>query len=152
MKAVIQRVKSGSVVIDGGDKKSINQGFVILLGVTHDDTEKHCDYLAKKIAGLRIFEDEEGKMNKSLADIKGAALIISQFTLYADCKKGNRPSFVKAGKPEIAIPLYERFINQVKSYDILVETGKFGADMLVSIENDGPVTITLDTDEIMPKA
>ncbi len=151
MKAVLQRVTSASVTINGNEKKEINHGLVVLIGITKSDSEKEVSYLSEKIAGLRIFEDEEGKMNKSLKDIGGEMLIISQFTLYADCKKGKRPSFTNAARPDIAIPLYEDFINKVSSLEIPVQTGEFGAEMLVSINNDGPVTIILDTEEIMSK-
>ncbi len=152
MKAVLQRVKKASVTINDTHTRSIEKGFVILLGITHTDTSKECDYLVEKIAGLRVFEDEEGKMNKSILDSQGNLLIVSQFTLYADCKKGKRPSFTNAAKPEIAIPLYERFVEEIKKLNLTVFTGEFGANMLVSLENDGPVTIILDTDEIMPKS
>ena len=151
MKAVLQRVKKGSVTINNSELRSISNGLVVLLGITHGDKEKESIYLAEKAANLRIFEDSEGKMNKSLIDIGGEMLIISQFTLYADCKKGKRPSFTFAAKPDIAIPLYENFIEKIKSLGINVQTGEFGADMLVSIDNDGPVTIVIDTSEIMPK-
>lgn len=151
MKAVVQRVKRSSVTIDGKMVGEIGQGLMVLLGVSEEDTERECDYLADKIVGLRIFEDDAGKMNRSLLDIQGEMLIVSQFTLCADCRKGRRPSFVRAARPEKAIPLYERFISQVQAQGIRTATGEFGADMLVSIENDGPVTIPLDTDEIMPK-
>lgn len=151
MKAVVQRVKRSSVTIDGKMVGKIGQGLMVLLGVSEDDTERECDYLADKIVGLRIFEDDAGKMNRSLLDIQGEMLIVSQFTLCADCRKGRRPSFVRAARPEKAIPLYERFIAQIQAQGVRTATGEFGADMLVSIENDGPVTIPLDTDEIMPK-
>lgn len=151
MKAVVQRVKQSSVSIDGKTVGEIQCGLMVLLGVTDVDTEQECDYLADKIAGLRIFEDDAGKMNRSLLDIQGEMLIVSQFTLCADCRKGRRPSFIRAAKPETAIPLYNRFIAQIQARGIRTATGEFGADMLVSIENDGPVTIPLDTEEIMPK-
>ena len=151
MKAVVQRVRQSSVTIDGKTVGEIQCGLMVLLGVTDVDTEQECDYLADKIAGLRIFEDDTGKMNRSLLDIQGEMLIVSQFTLCADCRKGRRPSFIRAAKPETAIPLYNRFIAQIQARGIRTATGEFGADMLVSIENDGPVTIPLDTEEIMPK-
>ena len=151
MKAVVQRVRQSSVSIDGKTVGEIQCGLMDLLGVTDVDTEQECDYLADKIAGLRIFEDDTGKMNRSLLDIQGEMLIVSQFTLCADCRKGRRPSFIRAAKPETAIPLYNRFIAQIQARGIRTATGEFGADMLVSIENDGPVTIPLDTEEIMPK-
>ena len=151
MKAVVQRVRQSSVSIDGKTVGEIQCGLMVLLGVTDVDTEQECDYIADKIAGLRIFEDDTGKMNRSLLDIQGEMLIVSQFTLCADCRKGRRPSFIRAAKPETAIPLYNRFIAQIQARGIRTATGEFGADMLVSIENDGPVTIPLDTEEIMPK-
>ena len=151
MKAVVQRVRQSSVSIDGKTVGEIQCGLMVLLGVTDVDTEQECDYLADKIAGLRIFEDDAGKMNRSLLDIQGEMLIVSQFTLCADCRKSRRPSFIRAAKPETAIPLYNRFIAQIQARGIRTATGEFGADMLVSIENDGPVTIPLDTEEIMPK-
>lgn len=148
MRAVIQRVTSASVTIAGEAAGSIGNGFLILLGVTGSDTPELCDYLAEKCAGLRVFTDENGKMNLSLADIGGSILVVSQFTLYGDCRKGKRPSFVKAAQPELAIPLYERFIADLRDYGIHVETGRFGADMQVQLVNDGPVTLILDTDEM----
>lgn len=151
MKAIVQRVRRSSVTVDGKIVGSIGQGLMVLLGVAEGDTERECDYLADKVTGLRIFEDDAGKMNRSLLDIQGEMLIVSQFTLCADCRKGRRPAFVRAARPETAVPLYERFIAQVQAHGVRTATGAFGADMLVSIENDGPVTIPLDTDEIMPK-
>jgi len=151
MRALIQRVTKGSVTIEGKINGEIDKGYVILLGVGKDDGEKECDYIADKIINLRIFEDENGKLNKSLLDVNGKALIVSQFTLYADCKHGRRPSFIDAARPETAIPLYERFISVFKKAGIEVQTGQFGADMSVLIENDGPVTIWLDSNEIMPQ-
>ena len=148
MRALLQRVKSGTVSADGKMLGKIEKGFVLFLGVHQADGEKECDYLADKAVHLRVFEDEAGKMNRSLLDIGGQMLIVSQFTLYADCKKGRRPAFVEAARPETAVPLYERFIEKIKNAGVHVETGCFGADMLVSIENDGPVTIWLDTDEL----
>lgn len=152
MKAIIQRVRRSSVTIDGTVVGKIGPGLTLLLGVTESDTEKQCDYLAEKAVNLRIFEDDAGKMNRSLLDIGGEMLIISQFTLCADCRKGRRPSFIAAARPEQAVPLYERFIAQVQTQGVQTASGQFGADMLVSIENDGPVTIILDTEEIMPDA
>ena len=151
MKAVVQRVRQSSVSIDGKTVGEIQCGLMVLLGVTDVDTEQECDYLADKIAGLRIFEDDTGKMNRSLLDIQGEMLIVSQFTLCADFRKGRRPSFIRAAKPETAIPLYNRFIAQIQARGIRTAIGEFGTDMLVSIENDSPVTIPLDTEEIMPK-
>lgn len=152
MKAIIQRVRRSSVMIDGTVVGKIGPGLTLLLGVTESDTEKQCDHLAEKAVNLRIFEDDAGKMNRSLLDIGGEMLIISQFTLCADCRKGRRPSFIAAARPEQAVPLYERFIAQVQTQGVQTASGQFGADMLVSIENDGPVTIILDTEEIMPDA
>lgn len=147
MKAVIQRVSSANVKVDGKTLGQIGQGFLILLGVHEDDTEAEADLLARKVANLRVFEDEDEKMNLSLLDTGFETLVISQFTLLADSKKGNRPSFIFAARPEKAIPLYERFMDQLKGNGIsVVEHGEFGADMAVSLVNDGPVTIILDTD------
>lgn len=145
MRAVVQRVKQASVTI--GDKVSghIKEGLLIFLGVTHDDTEEDMDWLVKKMINLRIFSDEEGKMNLSLMDKKASVLLVSQFTLFAKTKKGNRPSFVGAASPEKAVPLYESAIKNFKSLGVHVETGEFGADMQVSLVNDGPVTIIIDT-------
>ena len=147
MKAVIQRVTSASVVVEGETLGAIDRGFLILLGVHENDTEKEADLLAKKVANLRVFEDNEEKMNLSMLDCGYSALVISQFTLLANTKKGNRPSFIAAARPEVAIPLYERFMEQLEVNGVeTVEHGEFGADMAVSLVNDGPVTIVLDTD------
>lgn len=146
MKAIVQRVTSSKVSVDGDVKGSVNKGFNILLGVEEDDTEYDAEILAAKIAKLRIFEDENGKMNLSLLDIDGEILVVSQFTLCADLKKGNRPSFVFAARPEKAVPLYEFFMEQLIENGVKkVEHGVFGADMAVDIQNDGPVTIIMDT-------
>ncbi len=146
MKAVIQRVSEASVKVDGNVIGSIDKGYMILLGVDENDTVEDAEILAKKTANLRVFEDAEGKMNLSILDIEGEALVISQFTLLADTKKGNRPSFVHAAKPDLAIPLYERFMAELAENGVKkIEHGEFGADMKVSLINDGPVTITLDT-------
>ncbi len=147
MRAVVQRVSEASVAIDRQVVGEINQGFMILLGIHEEDTLKDVEYLVGKIAKLRVFEDEAGKMNRNIAAVSGSVLSISQFTLYAETKKGNRPSFIKAAKPEIAIPLYEAFNQGLQSEGIPVATGEFGADMKVSLINDGPVTIILDTRE-----
>ena len=148
MRAVLTRVKSASVTIDGQVVGSIGKGFLILLGVGPEDTSKHCRYLAEKALGLRIFEDENGKTNVSLADVNGSLLLISQFTLYADCKKGNRPSFINAGNPELANQLYEYIIEKCKEQIKNVQTGSFGADMKIALLNDGPFTIVLDSRDL----
>ena len=148
MKFVIQRVKNASVEVENKVVGKINEGFLALIGVTHDDTKKTADILIKKLLNLRIFKDENDKMNLSLKDVGGELLLISQFTLYADCKKGNRPSFVKSAKYDIANELYEYVIDECKKTSIKVETGIFGADMKVSLLNDGPVTIILDSEEL----
>lgn len=149
MRAVLTRVSSASVTIDGEVVGSIGKGFLILLGVGPEDTEKECRYLAEKALGLRVFEDENGKMNLSLTDIGGSVLVISQFTLLADCRKGRRPSFVNAGAPDMANELYEYFCERIKTDGIDdVRKGVFGADMKVSLLNDGPVTILLDSKEL----
>lgn len=148
MRVVLQRVAHASVEVDGNMIGKINQGFLLLVGITQSDTIEIVEKLAKKCAELRVFEDENGKMNKGLADINGEILSISQFTLYADCKKGRRPGFDKAARGDIAEPLYERFNEEIRSYGIHVETGSFGADMKVSLLNDGPVTIILDSKEM----
>lgn len=146
MKAVVQRVTSSKVSVDGEVKGSVNKGFNILLGVEDDDTKFDAEILASKIAKLRIFEDENGKMNLSILDVDGEILVISQFTLCADLKKGNRPSFVFAARPEKAVPLYEYFMELLKENGVRkIEHGVFGADMAVDIQNDGPVTIIMDT-------
>ncbi len=146
MIAVIQRVSEASVKIEGNINASIGQGLMILLGIAPDDNEEDIDWLSKKITNLRIFSDEEGKMNLSLKEVNGDILLISQFTLYASTKKGNRPSFTNSAKPEKAIPLYEKFIKAIQE-DLgkEIKTGEFGADMKVGLVNDGPVTIVVDT-------
>lgn len=149
MRAVITRVKSASVSIAGSVVGEIGHGLLILLGVGPDDTPELCEKLADKALGLRIFCDEAGKMNRSLADIGGQVLVVSQFTLYADCRKGKRPSFTGAALPEQAVPLYEQFLQECRSRGFESQHGRFGADMLVASENDGPVTILLDTDELL---
>jgi len=145
MKAVIQRAKNASVTVDENIVGEINHGLVVLLGVTHDDTEEDVQYLVNKIIHLRIFEDDEQKMNLSLKDTNGSILSVSQFTLYADTRKGRRPSFVHAAKPEEAIRLYETFNEALRKENIHVETGEFGAMMDVTLTNDGPVTIIIDS-------
>ena len=148
MRAVVQRVSEASVRINGETVGKIGKGFMILLGITQDDSPELCAYLAEKCAGLRVFTDENDKMNLSLKDVGGEVLVVSQFTLYGDCRKGKRPSFIAAARPETAIPLYERFIAELRDRDLHVETGEFGADMKVSLVNDGPVTLILDTEEM----
>jgi D-tyrosyl-tRNA(Tyr) deacylase len=145
MKAVVQRVAQASVIVDGETVGAIERGVVILLGVTHTDDEEQARWLALKIAGLRIFEDSEGKLNRSLLEIGGRALVVSQFTLYGDCRKGRRPSFTDAARPEIAEPLCDRFVELLREAGIgQVESGVFGAHMMVEIHNDGPVTLILE--------
>lgn len=146
MRIVIQRVSEASVRIDGALKSSIGQGFMILLGITHTDTREDADWLVKKVIGLRVFDDENHVMNRSIADIGGEILVVSQFTLMASYKKGNRPSYIHAAGHDIAIPLYEYFVSALSSaLGKAVGTGEFGADMKVSLINDGPVTICMDT-------
>ena len=150
MKAVLQRVKSAKVKVDGKITGQIEQGFMILLGVEEGDTQKQADALALKISGLRIFTDENDKMNLSLADGGGNVLVVSNFTLCADCSHGRRPSFINAARPETAEPLYEYFCNQLLRNGVnKAEKGVFGADMLVSIENDGPVTLIIDSKDLI---
>lgn len=144
MRALLQRVRSGSVTVYDKEKRQIGTGLVILLGITHTDTLADADTLAAKCASLRIFEDKEGKMNLSLSDTSRTALVVSQFTLYADTRKGRRPAFTDAARPEHANPLYEHFLASLRKLDIHVESGEFGANMLVDIQNDGPVTILLE--------
>jgi D-tyrosyl-tRNA(Tyr) deacylase len=147
MRALIQRAKDASVTIDAEKTGSIKNGLVVLLGVTHEDTKKDVAYIVNKVVHLRIFEDKNEKMNLSLKDVEGSILSISQFTLYADTRKGRRPSFVKAAAPDHANALYEEFNSQLKDHDIHVETGKFGAMMDVRLTNAGPVTIMIDSNE-----
>lgn len=146
MIAVIQRVSQASVTIDQQVKSSIGQGLMVLLGIEDADNDEDINWLSKKLVNLRIFEDEQGVMNKSVMDVAGEMLLVSQFTLHASTKKGNRPSYIKAARPEVAIPLYEKMIAQVTS-DLgkPIQTGEFGADMKVALVNDGPVTIIIDT-------
>lgn len=149
MRAVVQRVSEASVTVDGRVVGAIGKGFLVLLGVTHDDGPAEADWLARKIAGLRIFEDEAGKFNLALSDVGGAVLVVSQFTLYGDARKGRRPSFIQAARPEQAEPLIERFVETLRRQGLHVETGVFGAMMAVRLVNDGPVTLWLDTAELM---
>ena len=144
MKIVIQRVKNAEVEVEKNVIGKIEKGFLVLLGVTHGDTKQEADYLVKKLCKLRVFQDENDKMNLSLKDVGGKLLIVSQFTLYADCAKGNRPSFVDAARPEEANELYEYFCTECEKEGIEVQKGKFGADMKVSLLNDGPVTIIIE--------
>lgn len=151
MRAVVQRVRYASVTYVQDEKEicsEISEGLQVLLGITHSDTKQDVDYLVDKIAGLRIFEDEDEKMNRSLSDVGGQILLVSQFTLYGDARKGKRPSFTEAARPEVAILLYEYTIEKFSAQGILCKTGQFGAEMLVQIHNDGPVTILLDSKKI----
>ena len=143
MKFVIQRVKKAQVDIEGKKVGKINHGFMVLIGITHTDTKETVDYLVKKLINLRVFEDKNGKMNLGLKDVDGELLLVSQFTLYADCSNGNRPSFTEAAKPDFANELYKYIIEECKKQIKIVQTGVFGADMQVSLVNDGPVTIIL---------
>ncbi len=145
----MQRVKEGSAEIEEKEIGKIEEGLVVLLGVGQKDVKKDAEYLAEKIVNLRIFEDKEGKMNLSVKDINGQILVISQFTLYGDCKKGRRPSFISAALPDKAVKLYDYFIKCIKNYSLKVETGKFQAMMLVKIFNNGPVTILLDSEKLI---
>ena len=149
MRAVVQRVKSGSVTVDEKITGQIGKGFVVLLGVGKADTEKDADYIADKVTNLRVFEDENGKMNLSLADVGGEVLSVSQFTLYGDCRKGRRPGFTEAGDPETANQLYQYFNGKLRENGVHVEEGIFQADMLVDIQNDGPVTLLLDSTKML---
>ena len=144
MRTVVQRVSQASVSIEGEPVGTIGRGMVVLVGISHSDTEEQAEWLARKIAGLRIFEDSAGKMNASLLDVDGAALVISQFTLYADARRGRRPGFTDAAPPKVAEPLVEHFAQALRDHGVPVETGVFGAHMLVEIHNDGPVTILLE--------
>lgn len=147
MRAVVQRVKSASVKVEGELVSEIGAGVLIFLGVAHDDTTTELEYIANKVANLRIFEDAEGKMNCSLLETGGAALVVSQFTLYGDCRKGRRPSFINAARPEVANALYEQFITALEKLNVPTQGGTFQAMMDVQLINDGPVTILLDSDK-----
>lgn len=149
MRFIIQRTKHASVTVDGECIGKIGNGYLVLIGIEDSDTKEIADKMIKKMIGLRIFRDENGKTNLSLADVDGELLLVSQFTLYADCKKGNRPSFVKAGKPDFANEMYEYIIETCKRSGMRVQTGSFGADMSVELVNEGPFTIFLDSKEIM---
>lgn len=144
MKLVVQRVKKAEVKVDGNIIGKIDKGFLVLIGIKVGDTKEQADYLVKKLCNLRVFSDENDKMNLSIKDVKGKLLIVSQFTLYGDCSQGNRPSFIEAARPEEANPLYEYFCNQCELNDIEVQRGIFGADMKVELINDGPVTIIIE--------
>ena len=148
MRAVLTRVKHASVTVDGQVIGRIGEGFLILLGIGPDDTEALCDKLCDKLLSLRIFEDENEKMNRGLEDVNGEVLVVSQFTLYGNCKKGRRPDFFGAAKPDLAIPLYERFVQRCRDSGFHTETGEFGAYMQVDSLNDGPVTLVVDTDQL----
>jgi D-tyrosyl-tRNA(Tyr) deacylase len=145
MRAVVQRVSRARVVIDSETAGAIDAGLLVLLGVTHNDTAERARWLAEKIVGLRIFGDDNGKMNRDVIEAKGSVLVVSQFTLYGDCRKGRRPSFIDAASPALAVPLYESFIHAVQAFGIPVATGRFGADMQVELVNDGPVTLIVDS-------
>lgn len=145
MRAVVQRVSSSKVTVEDNITGQIEKGLLVLLGVTHEDTSNDVDYMIDKILNLRIFEDENSKMNLSLKDVGGELLVVSQFTLYGDCRKGKRPSFTNAARPEVATPLYEEFVKKAKDKNIVVQTGQFGAHMMVDLINDGPVTMLLDS-------
>lgn len=148
MRAVLTRVKHASVTIDGAVRGKIGEGFLILLGITHEDTEAQAVKLADKLTKLRIFEDADGKMNRGLEEVNGELLVISQFTLYGNCKKGRRPDFLAAARPEVAIPLYEKFVEECRAKGFHTETGEFGAYMEVDSLNDGPLTLVVDTDNL----
>ncbi len=144
MRVLLQRVRRGAVTVAGGEIAEIGRGVVLLVGVTHGDTPAEAEWLAKKVAELRIFENEAGRFDRSLLDVGGSALVVSQFTLYADTRKGRRPSFTRAAPPEMAEPLVDHFARALADRGVPVQTGRFGAHMLISIENDGPVTILLE--------
>ena len=144
MRVILQRVAQAAVTIERRTVGSIGRGFCLLVGFTHADTPAQVDWMAEKIAGLRLFSDSEGKMNLGLEDVGGAVLVVSQFTLYGDAVKGRRPSFIQAARPELAVPLYEQFLHALRSRGLTVAAGEFGADMQVEIHNDGPVTLILD--------
>ena len=148
MRVLLQRVTSASVTVDGEVVGRIGRGFCLLVGITHNDTEQELNWLANKVAGLRLFEDDAGKMNRSLSDVDGGILAISQFTLYGDTRKGRRPSFINAARPEHAEPLFDKFVEQLRAAQIHVETGIFGAMMQVEIHNDGPVTLMLEREAV----
>ena len=148
MRACVQRVSEAHVTVEGAETGRIGRGLVVLLGVGHNDRDAEVRWLAEKIVGLRVFEDDAGKMNLSLADVTGGMLVISQFTLYGDCRKGRRPSFTDAAPPELAERLYEAFVNEVRKAGVEVGTGRFREHMMVSLVNDGPVTLWIDTEDL----
>ena len=148
MRAVVQRVSEASVEVDGRIVGKVGEGLLVLVGVEQDDTEADADYIAEKTAGLRIFNDDEDKMNLSVTEVGGAVLLISQFTLHGDCRRGRRPSFIDAARPETAIPLYEGVSRRLRAAGLPVATGEFGAHMHVSLVNDGPVTVLLDSKKL----
>lgn len=148
MRAVIQRVSSASVTVDQEVVGQIERGFVVLLGITTHDTVDDVEYVANKLIGLRVFEDDDGKMNRSITDVGGSMLVISQFTLFGDCRKGRRPSFIEAARPEVARPLYERLVEELRTQGVRTETGVFQAHMDVALVNDGPVTLLLDSQKL----
>lgn len=150
MRLILQRVSRAAVTVNGGERRETGPGLMILAGFTHTDHDAVCDFMANKAATLRIFEDEDENMNCSLLDVGGACLVVSNFTLYANSKKGRRPAFVDAAPPALSAPLYNRFVQALRGAHIEVATGEFGADMQVELVNDGPVTVILDSDEIMP--
>jgi D-aminoacyl-tRNA deacylase len=145
MRAVVQRVSEARVKIDGAVVGEIGPGLLVLLGVTHNDTSEQAQWLADKVVGLRIFEDADGKMNRDVIEIGGGVLVVSQFTLYGDCRKGRRPSFIEAAQPSVAVPLYEAFVDAVRARGVLTATGRFGAMMRVELANNGPVTLIVDS-------
>ncbi len=146
MRALLQRVSRGAVMVDGAVVGEIGRGFVLLLGITHSDGKTEAAWLANKVAGIRLFDDADGKMNLALHEVGGAVLVISQFTLYGDARKGKRPSYINAARPEQAEPLVDYFVEQLRTHNLQVETGVFGAEMQVDIQNDGPVTLMLEKD------
>ena len=148
MKAVVQRVRNANVKVDDKVIGSIGNGILLLLGIEETDEDKDLEYMCDKVPNLRIFEDENGKMNKNLLDVEGSILVISQFTLLGDARKGRRPSFIAAARPDKAIPMYEKYIAEMKEKNIFTQTGEFGADMKVELTNDGPVTILLDSKKV----
>lgn len=148
MRAIIQRVNSAKLNIDNKIFSKINKGFLVLVAVSEEDTESDLEYIVKKIIGLRVFNDEHGKMNMSIGDVNGEIMVVSQFTLYGDARKGNRPNFMKSAKQDKALMFYNKFVERIKEYNLVVETGVFGADMDIELVNSGPVTIQLDSSKI----